>query len=108
MTINRSTRYEQIHNQVVESYVTPPTEPLELSWFKRYAPKWRNRVGVPRLVAEQVFSEASGNLRSVNPGIFRNDPEMYRLFGAAINAVEELSQEFARQNWRRFEGNPDA
>lgn len=107
MTIHRSSRYAEIADRVIETYVMPPTNEREVRWFKEYAPAWRNRVGIPRLTAEDVFVEASSLLRSVNPGIFRNDPEMQLLFEAAVNAVEELSQEFGRQNWKRFEGEQE-
>lgn len=104
MPINRSKRYEQIHDEVWDDYKAPPKHEHDVYWSKNYAPKWRNRVGIPRLVAERVFFEAASLLRSVNASLFRNDPEMQRLFGAAINSVTELAQEFSRQNWERFEG----
>lgn len=107
MTISRSARFMKLRDEITSEYKTPPADPRDLYWWKNFAPKWRNRVGLPRLTAERAFSEAAGLLRSVNSGIFRNDPEMEKLFAVALNGVKELSQEFGRQNWERFEGKTD-
>ena len=107
MSINRSSRYQEIHDRVWDQYMTPPENDRDEHWWRKYAPKWRNRVGLPRLVAEEAVLEASSLLRSLNPGLFRNDPDMQLLFGAALNAAEEFARELARQNWERFEGKED-
>lgn len=105
MTINRSRLYEKLADETFDEYMVEPTHPRTRYWFKKIAPKWRNRVGLPRLTAERAFFEAAGLLRSVNPGLFRNESEeMKRLYGAAVNAAQELAGEFSRENWQRFEG----
>lgn len=105
MTINRSARYNQIHDEVWDQYITKPEDPRDHEWWKHIAPRWRNRVGFPRLVADQVSGEAAGLLRSINPGLFRNDPDMLELLRAAQEAAQEFSNAMGRDSWRRFQGD---
>lgn len=100
----KSKTYEAITEHVTEEFTRPPKNPMMRRWFKTHAPKWRNRVGLPRLIAEAAMIEASGTLRSINRGIFRNDPQMRDRYDDALDALEELATEFSRQNWNRFEG----
>lgn len=100
----KSKTFNEIAAHTTEDYTQPPKSPMSLYWFKKIAPKWRNRVGLPRLIAEAAMLEALGTLRSINRGIFRNDPEMRECYDAALDALNDLAGEFARQNWRRFQG----
>lgn len=107
MSISRSKLYDQIHDETYEAYSRLPVEgehPMETKWRKTYGAKWRNRVGIPRLVADSAASAALALLRSINPGLFRNDPEMLERLRAAQDAAQEFAVELGRENWRRFEG----
>lgn len=100
----RSPRYVELEERVKSQFWVRPADDRELHWWNWIAPKWRNRVGLPRLVAEEAFFEALSTVRSVNRGVFRNDPEGRERFDAAVAALDELAGEFARENWRRFQG----
>lgn len=100
----KSKTFQEIEERVTKDYTVPPQHPMTMHWFKKIAPKWRNRVGLPRLIAESAMFEALGLLRSINRGIFRNDPEMREQYDVAMEALDDLAAEFSRQNWRRFEG----
>lgn len=102
--MNTSSRYNAIRDEVVEQFQSPPTNPNEATWWQKFAPRWRNRVGIPRLTAENVAIEASGLLRSIHPATFRNDPELTQKLAAAVNAVTDLSLTLGQDNWQRFEG----
>lgn len=102
--MQRSEAFKRVAEQVVTDYVTPPKNRMLTPWFKKFAPKWRNRVGIPRLTAEAALFESLGLLRSINRGVFRGDEEMQERYDNAITALDELATEFASQNWRRFEG----
>ncbi|WP_217181566.1 hypothetical protein [Streptomyces sp. AC495_CC817] len=104
MTINRSPRYEVIRDEVRDQYVTPPADESDVYWFKEIAPQWRNRVGIPRLVADQASEEAAGLLRSINAGMFRNEPELLELLHDARESVEAFATALGRDSWRRFQG----
>jgi hypothetical protein len=104
MSINRSKRYNEIHDETWDQYRTPPADVRDSGWWKKIAPKWRNRVGMPRLVAENALFEASGVVRSINRGLFRSDPETDERFVALCNELQEFAADFARENWNRFEG----
>ncbi|WP_420112738.1 hypothetical protein [Pseudactinotalea sp.] len=105
MSIKRSTRYEQIHDEVWDQYVTKPDNLRDMYWWLEVAPKWRNRVGIPRLVANQASSEAVELLRSINPGMFRNDPDMLKLLRTAQEATQAFSNALGADSWRRFQGD---
>lgn len=100
----RSERFRQIEKQTEEDYNSRTGDRCG-GWFQRIAPKWRNRVGMPRLIAENVTVDALGALRSINRGVFR-DPEERERYDRALSALEEFSLEFAAENWRRFEQPP--
>jgi hypothetical protein len=100
MTMHRSDRFKEIAEQTEREYTKVPTE----SWFRSIAPKWRNRVGLPRLIAENVTIDAIGTFRSINRGIFRDPGERER-YDRALEALTEFSVEFSRENWCRFEGS---
>lgn len=101
--MNKSKRYLELRSEVITQYVEPPAGDSRQRWWKKYAPKWRNRVGIPRLTAENALLEASGLLRSINPSMFRNDPDLWNKLLDARDAVNELSQAVGVDNWRRFE-----
>lgn len=105
MSIHRSSRYEAIHDEQWNQYATPPSDVRDASWWRQYAPKWRNRVGLPRLVADAAAGEAAGLLRSINPGLFRSDPDMLALLRAAQDAVSAFSTAMGQESWRRFQGD---
>lgn len=111
MTLHRSKAYDRIHDETWEQY-KPNVEELrgreyDRHWLKVFAPKWRNRVGMPRLIAEAVLAEASGLVRSINPGLFRNDYDTLMRFHSLRDQLSEFHVDFARENWRRFEGGGD-
>ena len=100
----RSEAFKKIADDTAETYTGGPKNEGDSYWFKKYAPLWRNRVGLPRLVADVAMVEALSLLRSINRGIFRNDEEMRGHYDEALEALEALVIEFSRQNWQRFEG----
>lgn len=104
MSIHRSARYEEIHDTTWDQFVNPPEEERDAHWWRQYAPKWRNRVGLPRLVADAASGEASGLLQSINPGLFRNDPGMLALLRDAQAAVSAFSTAMGQDSWQRFDG----
>lgn len=104
MSINRSKRYNEIHDETWDQYRTPPAGQRDWHWWRKVAPKWRNRVGMPRLVAENALFEASAVVQSINPGLFRNDYETLMRFHRLRAELQEFSADFARQNWERFKG----
>ena len=107
MAINRSVRFEQIRDETFDQYVSPPKDERNRYWFTHYAPMWRNRVGIARLTADAASLEAVSLLRSINPGLFRNDPETLALLHTAQEAAAELATAMARDSWRRFQaGDP--
>ncbi|RBO72831.1 hypothetical protein [Microbacterium sp. H6] len=108
MSINRSSRYEEIHDKTHEQFFTQPQNPTEAHWWKKYAPMWRNRVGLARLTADAASGEAAGLLRSINPGLFRTDPETLQLLREAQEAATAFSAAMERESWRRFKGETDA
>lgn len=103
--MDRSEGYKRIAERVTEQFTVAPEEANESIWWRRYAPKWRNRVGLPRLIADEAMGEALGLLRSINRGIFRDDPAMREQYDTALWALSDLAGEFARENWRSFEGS---
>ncbi|MDR6868956.1 hypothetical protein J2Y69_003582 [Microbacterium resistens] len=110
MTINRSKAYDRIHDETWEQY-KPSDGAIRASeehWLKVYAPKWRNRVGMPRLIAEGALSEVSGLLRSINPSLFRSDEDLLARFYRLRDEVTEFSSDFSRENWRRYEQKGDS
>ncbi|QOC24817.1 hypothetical protein IC744_16270 [Microbacterium hominis] len=102
MSRYRTDRYRQIAKQTEADYNSHAGDVRTGGWFQLYAPKWRNRVGMPRLIAESVTVDALGSFRSINRGIFRDRDERAR-YDRALSALEEFSVEFAAENWRRFE-----
>lgn len=104
----RTETFKRIADRVTTEYTEVPKDNWSRYWFKHHAPKWRNRVGMPRLIAQEALSEASGLLRSINGGVFRNDPEMREQLREAIVAVNAITMSLHRDNWRRFEGGPKA
>lgn len=102
--MQRSEAFKRIAEQTITEYVNPPTNRWSKHWFKNIAPKWRNRVGIPRLTAESALFESLGLLRSINRGVFHGDEEMQDLYDGALSTLDALTTEFARQNWRRFSG----
>ena len=50
MSINLSSRYQEIHDRVWDQYMTPPENERDEHWWRKYAPKWRNRVGLDGLL----------------------------------------------------------
>lgn len=104
MAIHRTARYQDIHDKTWDQFMTPPEDERDAHWWSKYAPKWRNRVGLPRLVADAASGEAAGLLRSINPGLFRSDPEMLALLRDAQEAVSAFSNALGRDSWHRFQG----
>ena len=98
MSINRTTAYEKLRAAEAEQL-------NDLTWT--YAPRWRSRVGLPRLTAGAAALEADGLLRSINPSTFRNQPEIREQLERAREVVSELARAIAQDNWRRFEGDAD-
>lgn len=105
MTGYRTDRFKQIAKQTEADYRKPTPDDRPGSWHRLFAPKWRNRVGLPRLIAENVTVDALGTFRSINRGIFR-DPEERERYDRALEALQDFSVEFAQENWRRFENAP--
>lgn len=107
MTINRSELFEQIRERVYDNYssYSPPEEtPHEREWRKKTGGRWRNRVGLPRLIAQEAGYEASGLLDSTNLSIFRSDPELERLLEEARDAARAYAAALGRRNWEMFDG----
>lgn len=102
--MNTSKRYDELRDKTVTDFTIAPTDPGDNHWWQKYAPKWRRRVGIPRLTAESAIAEADGLLGSISLGIFRNDPEMLDKLLDARNAVRELSRAISLENWERFGG----
>lgn len=98
----RTDRFKEIAERTERDYRHP--DPVG-GWFKNIAPKWRNRVGMPRLIAENATVDAIGTFRSINRGIFRDPAERER-YDRALEALQEFSVEFAQENWRRFNSPP--
>lgn len=95
MSINRSTAYEKLREAEAEQL-------NDATWS--YAPRWRSRVGLPRLTAGAAALEAGGLLRSINTSTYRNQPEIREQLERAREAASELARAIAQDNWRRFEG----
>lgn len=103
--INRSKLYMDIHDQQHEfygSYSPPEESEHEREWRATYGAQWRNRVGLPRLVAQEVLREASGLVGSINAGIFRNEPEFDDRLREVRALLYDLYVDVSRENWRRF------
>lgn len=98
----RSERFKQIAAQVEDDYLGAPDRG---AWYRRIAPRWRHRVGIPRLIAENATLDVIGTFRSINRGLFRDPAERER-YDRAVAALNEFSVEFSRENWRRFNGEP--
>ena len=110
MSLTRTRLFNEIHDKVYGEYSRTDAEGEsypETHWRRTYGARWRNRVGIPRLVAEEAMHGASGLVRSINPGLFRNDPDTLALLRAAQAATDELATQLGRQNWRRFNGEAD-
>lgn len=103
MAQHKSRMYQKIEQDVINDYTVRPTSKTSSYWFDKVAPKWRNRVGLPKLVAEQALIEADSLVRSVNRNVYRGDPEMREKHDAAVEALNELTTTFMRKNWERFE-----
>lgn len=104
MTLHRSRAYDRIHDETWAQYgPNAEAEEPDRYWLKMIAPKWRNRVGMPRLITEAVLAEASGLVRSINAALFRNDPDMLERFLELRDRISEFYTDFARENWRRFD-----
>lgn len=98
MSINRTPAYEKLRAELAEQLNDP-------AWS--YAPRWRKRVGLPRMTAETVALEADGLLHSISLSTFRNQSEIREQLQRAREAVCVLTDAIAKDNWRRFEGGPD-
>lgn len=102
--MSTSKRYNELRDEVFTQYRIEPADPRERYWWKRYAPLWRNRVGVPRLAADIAAAEAHGLLGSINLSTFRNDPDLWNKLLDAREAVGEFAQALGQDNYRRFRG----
>ena len=103
MAQHKSRMYRKIEQDVVNDYTVRPDSKISSYWFDKVAPRWRSRVGLPKLVAEQALIEADSLVRSVNRNVYRGDPEMREKHDAAMEALNELTTTFIRKNWERFE-----
>ncbi len=103
MAQHKSRLYQKIEQDVINDYTVRPTSEISSYWFDKVAPRWRNRVGLPKLVAAQALIEADSLVRSVNRNVYRRDPEMREKHDAAMEALNELTTTFMRKNWERFE-----
>ena len=101
----RTERFKAIAEQTESDYAKATPEDRPSSWRRTIVPKWRNRVGMPRLIAENATVDAFGTFRSINRGIFRDPAERAR-YDRALAALEEFSVKFAEENWRRFNAPP--
>ena len=95
--------YKKIEQGVIADYTVRPASKISSYWFDKAAPRWRSRVGLPKLVAEQALIEADSLVRSVNRNVYRGDPETREKHDAAMEALNELTTTFMRKNWERFE-----
>jgi hypothetical protein len=105
MTSFRSDIFEAIRARVSESYGPTPISgevESERLWRRTTGGRWRNRVGIPRLTAQEVAYEASALLRSINLSVFKNDPRAADQLHHARAAVAELAQIVGAENWKRF------
>lgn len=102
--MSTSRRYDELRKELVAQYVAGDVGAGSEHWLKHYAPKWRNRVGIPRLAAEAAIIEAIGLLGSIHPATFRSDPDLLNKLLDARDAVSELSEALGVDNWERFEG----
>lgn len=103
MAQHKSRMYQKIEQDVINDYTVRPTSKISSYWFDKVAPRWRTRVGLPKLVAEQALIEADSLVRSVNRNVYRGDPETREKHDAAVAALDELTTTFMRKNWERFE-----
>lgn len=103
MAQHKSRMYKKIEQDVINDYTVRPTSKISSYWFDKVAPRWRSRVGLPKLVVEQALIEADSLVRSVNRNVYRGDPEMREKHDAAMVALNELTTTFVRKNWERFE-----
>lgn len=94
----RSKEYDQIKEQVQNQY-------SDNRWH--YAKRWRSRVGLPRLIAEDLAFTAYRLVTDMNANIFRNDPKGRALLALAREVTSDLHTHLSRVNWNRFEGRPD-
>lgn len=111
MTIHRSQMYEDIRERVYDSYgqYSPPDEDeMSKEWRKGIGGRWRNRVGLPRLTAQEAAFEATALLNSINASVFRSEPVMAIQLQAAREAAAEFARAVGVDNWERFEGSADA
>lgn len=103
MAQHKSRMYQEVEQRVVNDYTVRPASKISSYWFDKVAPRWRSRVGLPKLVAEQALIEADSLVRSINRNVYRGDPEMREKHDAAMEALNELTTTFIRKNWERFE-----
>jgi hypothetical protein len=94
MSQYRTKAYKALMAQAATDY-DDPTWP--------YAPLWRNRVGLRRIVASDAAGDAHGLLRSINRSTHRNEPDLDALLIEARRAVEAYAYAIARDNWDRLE-----
>lgn len=104
--MHRSTLYDQIAERVRTEYTVPPTAAWSRHWFNNIAPRWRARVGIPRLTAEVALIEASALVRSINRRVFPAGTAQREAYDTALDAIAEVAALVARENWRRFETPP--
>ena len=103
MAQHKSRLYQKIEQDVINDYTVRPTSKIRSYWYDKVAPRWRSRVGLPQLVAEQALIEADSLVRSINRNVYRGDSEMREKHDAAMEALNELTMAFMRKNWERFE-----
>ena len=99
-----SKMFEAVKDRVWEDYGRQNDDTRSV-WRKSLGARWRGRVGIPRLIAENASYEALQLLRGISLSVHRNEPEQAALLREARQAVDDYCRAVGAENWKRFDGD---